>query len=111
MNLLTLFFGIVAVIIATVSIFFDNVEASASADALAAPDALADAKALPRALPRGGGYRVRHDDLEIPDGVYNPQSPGLDVGKLSDDIFIQAARREFQEAVRQEQREKARRRG
>nr|UOY17089.1 venom peptide precursor [Dasymutilla klugii] len=54
MNLSTLFFGIVVVFIATVSIFFDNVEASASPDALAAPDALADAEALPLALPKRG---------------------------------------------------------
>nr|UOY17214.1 venom peptide precursor [Dasymutilla sicheliana] len=55
MNLSTLFFGIIAVFIATVSIFFDNVEASP--DALAAPDALADAEALPLALPKRGRYR------------------------------------------------------
>nr|UOY17113.1 venom peptide precursor [Dasymutilla chiron] len=100
MNLLTLFFGIVAVFIATVSVF-DNVEASASPDALAAPDALADAEALPLALPRRDGNRVRHDDLEIPDGVYNPQSPGVDVGKRSNDIFMDAAKRELEAALRQ----------
>nr|UOY17088.1 venom peptide precursor [Dasymutilla klugii] len=52
MNLLTLFFGIFVVFIVTISIFFDNVEASALPNALAAPDALADADALPLALPK-----------------------------------------------------------
>nr|UOY17115.1 venom peptide precursor [Dasymutilla chiron] len=57
MNLSTFFFGIVALFIATVSIFFDNVEASASPDALAAPDALADAEALPLALPKKSKFK------------------------------------------------------
>nr|UOY17185.1 venom peptide precursor [Dasymutilla occidentalis] len=107
MNLLTLFFGIVAVFIATVSIFFDNVEASASPDALAAPNALADAEALPLALPRRRGFGNENLD-KIYGGVINPQSPGVDVGKLPDDIFIQQARREFAEALAREKAERAR---
>nr|UOY17230.1 venom peptide precursor [Dasymutilla sicheliana] len=108
MNLSTLFFGIVAVIIATLSIFFDNVEASASPDALAAPDALADAEALPLALPSAGRRsRGNRGSERIYGGVYNPQSRGVDVGRLSDDIFIQQARQELADALARERAERA----
>nr|UOY17124.1 venom peptide precursor [Dasymutilla chiron] len=86
MNLLTLFFGIIAVYVATVSIFFDNVEASASPNALAAPDALADAEALPLAFPNGN----------TPDELYN-------------DPHVRELRRQFAEIVAREREENLRR--
>nr|UOY17125.1 venom peptide precursor [Dasymutilla chiron] len=109
MNLLTLFFGIIAVYVATVPIFFDNVEASASPNALAAPDALADAEALPLAFPNGGGDGGGHRGKRNDGGDDISESIRRRVDELYNDPHVRELRRQFAEIVAREREENLRR--